>query len=130
MLCLTVFFVFPLHAEPDQRLIIHFTHELTESHHNDIKIRLNNIIKSEFTLAEHSDNLRWIVILHHRINLQKLSQYKNELLKDKRIKEIELDTILNKKHRYRLNCYRNRKYKLPYRRIVIYTYKRNLDDVI
>ena len=63
----------------------------------DIKIRLNNIIRSEFTLAEHSDNLRWIVILHHRINLQKIRQYKNELLKDKRIKEIELDTILNKK---------------------------------
>lgn len=97
MLCLTVFFVSPLHAEPDQRLIIHFTHELTESHHKDIKIRLNNIIRSEYTLAEHSDNLRWIVILHHRINLQKIRQYKNELLKDKRIKEIELDTILNKK---------------------------------
>lgn len=96
MFFLTVFYTYPLHAEPEQRLIIHFDKELTESHHNEIGKLLHNLIRTEFTLAKHSNSLRWIVILQNRLNPEKIGQLKSELLKDKRIKEVELDTVLNK----------------------------------
>lgn len=96
LLFLTTFYALPLHAEPEQRLIIHFKHKLTETHHHDIDRLLHSLIRTEFTLAEHSNSLRWIVILQERLEPQKLSHIKNELLKNLHIKQVELDVILNK----------------------------------
>lgn len=96
MLFLTIFYALSLHAEPAQRLILHFKHELTEKHHNEMNRLLHSLMRTEFTLAEHSNGLRWIVIFQNRLNPEKLDQLKRELLKDKRIKNIELDAMLNK----------------------------------
>ncbi len=79
---------------PAQRIIVYFNQPLSNQQtmqmHNNLKTQLNN----DYALAEHSNDSRWIIVMSSQLNAKKLNNAKNNLLKNKLIKYIEMDNLL------------------------------------
>lgn len=86
-----------LHAEPKQRLIIHFNHQVNSDNFKSIHDALKNVTLGNYSLLENSSNIRWIIIFDKRIEAAELNRIKSDLLKNKHIKQIENDNLLQRK---------------------------------
>jgi len=83
-----------LHADPAQRVIIHFNEQLSVSQTNEVHEYLISLKPGVYTLAEHSSDVRWVTVLADKLDEAQLSDFMAELLKNKLIKHVELDRLL------------------------------------
>ncbi len=83
-----------LNAMPAQRIIVYFHQPLNSLQkiqiHNNLKTQLNK----DYTLAEHSNDSRWIIIMSSKLNAKELNNVKKKLFNNKLIKYIETDDLL------------------------------------
>ena len=86
----------PLHADPHQRIIINFSHALTSENINDLNNYFSNQLTTDFSLAEHSSNQRWIIIFHATFNKTQIDEIIHTLMKKKYVKYVEEDKLLTK----------------------------------
>jgi len=90
---LALLFVTPSYAVPSQRIIISFNTPVTDTHKTEIMQNLNALLSNGYSIAEHSDSTRWIVILTLPLDQQKFIQVQNSLLKNSFVQYVEMDKL-------------------------------------
>lgn len=92
-----IFFSANIHAEPKQRLIIHFNHPLNTENTDSLHTYLKKSGLTDYKLEEHSTFVRWIISLNTHIETAEMNKIKSELIKNKHINFIENDKLLQRK---------------------------------
>lgn len=83
-----------LQAAPPQRLIVYFAQALNAAQENELKNYLDRLQPYAYRLAEHSDRLRWIVVLQAQLEQQALLELSRSLQNHPLVSHVEADTIM------------------------------------
>jgi len=94
---MAIFSVSTSQADINQRIIIYFNQPLTSAFTMQMHEQFKKQLSAGYSLAEHSSDTRWILILNTPLNQQQLEQFRSEGLKNNKIKHIELDQMLQQK---------------------------------
>lgn len=89
--------VAPLYAEPAQRIIVHFNKSLSVENSKEMFEYVSGLHSDNYSLAEHSSNLRWIIVLNSKLEQPQLNSIYSGLLKNKLVKHVEIDNVLARK---------------------------------
>jgi len=94
---MAVFSMTTSQADISQRIIIYFSQSLTSASTVEMHEQFKRQLPGGYSLAEHSSDMRWILVLNNPLNKQQLDKFRHEGLKNSHIKHIELDQMLQQK---------------------------------
>jgi len=80
-------------ANVSQRIIIYFNQPLTKQAAAEVHKQLKGYLQG-YSLAEHSSDVRWILVLNSSLNQLQFNKFKKAFLKNNNVKHIELDQLL------------------------------------
>ncbi|HED34428.1 MAG TPA: hypothetical protein ENJ08_09470 [Gammaproteobacteria bacterium] len=86
----------PLIAQPELRIIIQFQQTLTQESSDEFDRYLENLLKNNYKVADHSSNNRWILIIPSTLSDNVINDVIKNIKNNTKVKYVESDQLLRK----------------------------------